>query len=284
MYEAYSYEEQVKKILKAAASGIPIAVIDLETTGKSCNENYVFEFAGVKLAFDSDGNATVLDKAAILMRPAEALSPKITEITGFKNSDLIGKPSEAAVFGRIESFMADTIMCAHNAPFERGFMTTMYLRNDQIFSPMGIIDTLKMSRDLHKKEKSHKLSDIADRYKLSGGVRFHDARGDVVVTAKLLEIFIKEYLALVPEKQEGKIVPKIASVRFWTGKSHTMQRLYIATNVGVIWFSTWNRSWGEKDKGTLDAIDMNALQTQVLAMTKCSDLEALQKFRGSITC
>lgn len=283
-YNFYSYKGQAEKCLKMAQKGIPIAVIDLETTGRSATNNYIFEFAGVKLTFDDKLNPVFKEKLAVLMKPAEPLSAKITEITGFTNKDVEGRPTEKEVFSKIKAFMDNSIMCSHNTTFEYGFMSAMYERNGFIFHPVDIIDTLKMSRDLHKEEKSHKLSDIADRYGISKGVRFHDARDDTIVCFKLLSRFFNEYNDISLPEQKGKPSPKVLSIQYWEGKRHDQKRLYINTDYGTVWWSVLNRAWGEKDKGVLDAVNMDYLVTKVLSVTKCKSIDELSKFRGHIKC
>lgn len=279
-YNSYSYKQHTQKCLNMAFNGTPIAVIDLETTGRSAAKNYVFEFAGIKILIDKNLNVKVIDKLSGLMNPAEPLSDKITEITGFTNEDVKDKPSESVFFPQIKKFMEGTIMCAHNAVFENGFMTAMYERNNDIFLPFEILDTLKMSRDLHKEEKSHKLSDIAARYGVDAGIRFHDARGDTIVCAKILSRFINEYSDLKEDSQDGKLIPTVYSVRYWEGKRYDQKRLYIATDCGTVWWSVFNRIWGEKDKGTIDAVNMKYLEQRVLSITNCQNLDELAKYRG----
>ena len=283
-YNSYYYKNQVDKCFDLAKKGVPIAVIDLETTGFSPEKNYIFEFAGIKFIYDKDYNPRIIDKRAYLIHPAEPLSDKITKITGFTNNDVADKPTEAEMFSKIKSFMDNTILCSHNTDFETKFMKALYFRYQSIFNPIDVLDTLKMSRDLHKEEKTHKLSDISKRYGFDKGLKFHDARDDTTACYRALNFFKSEYDDVDNSSENTKIAIEPTSIRFWEGPRHDMKRLYIATNYGTVWWSTFNKSWGEKDKGTIDAINMSYLEKRVLEITKCANFDELSKFRGSIKC
>lgn len=296
-YNTHSYKTQVDKCIELSRRGIPFAVIDLETTGKSANNNYIFEFAGIKLLFDENLNAKVVDHLSGFMKPAEPLSPVITKITGFTNEDVKDKPLESVVFPKIAAFMNNTILCSHNTTFEKGFMEAMYQRNNMIFSPVDIIDTLKMSRDLHSEEKSHKLGEIAARYGLDKDVHFHDAKDDTLICAKVLARFINEYSEIVVEDETSKIIPRIISIRFWeattTNKNgervkmrHDQNRIYVSTNEGTFWWSTYYRTWGNKakDDNMFKRVNMSYLEKKVLELTHCKDLDELSRFKGDIKC
>lgn len=296
-YNTYSYKSQVDKCINLSRQGIPIAVIDLETTGKSATKNYIFEFAGIKLLFDDSLNAKVVDHLSGFIKPAEPLSSVITKITGFTDEDVKDKPLEHTVFPKIAAFMNNTILCSHNTTFEKGFMEAMFQRNNMIFSPVDVIDTLKMSRDLHKTEKSHKLGDIASRYGLDKDIHFHDARDDTIICAKILARFINEYSEIVVADETNKIIPRINSIRFWEATTvndkgervklrHDQNRIYVSTNCGSLWWSTFYHTWGSKDKddNIFERINMSYLEKKVLEITKCKDIDELSRFKGSIKC
>lgn len=283
-YNSYSYKTQVDKCVDMITKGTPIAVIDLETTGRSPDKNYIFEFAGYKFCFDDKLNITMLDKTAILINSAEPINKKISELTGFTNDDLIGRPTENVVFPRIRSFLNGAILCSHNVTFEHGFVSAMYSRCGDYYLPVEKLDTLKMSRDLHKEEKSHKLGDIACRYGLDKDVKFHDARFDAAVCAKLLKIFITEYQDVNNDKENSKIKAEPIYINYWDGFRYDQKRIYITTKYGTVWWSVLNGQWGEKESGLIDLINMSYLEKRVLQYTKCNTFSELSKFKGKIKC
>jgi len=284
MYRSYTYKEHTNKCMSMVKSGVPICIIDLETTGKSAKNSYIFQFAGIKCIMDENMILRVKDNLSVFIKPEIQLTEKIEEMTGFTNDDLIDKPKEQTVFPYIKRFMDNCIMCSHNTAFEESFMTAMYARNGCVFQPIEILDTLKMSRDLHKDEKVHKLGVIAERYGIAEGVHFHDARGDTIVCGKLLSRFLMEYNEVKNEVQTDKIIPKVLSISYWEGKRHDQRRIYIFTNLGTVWFSVIDHTWGEKDRGTIEKINMDDLIRQVLAYTKADSLIEFSKFKGSLKC
>ena len=284
MYNSYIYKEHVRQCVKMARAGIPICVIDLETTGRSAKDSYVFQFAGLKCIIDKSLTPKIIESLCVFIKPEVPLNERITEITGFTNEDLKDKANEETVFPKIKKFMDNCIMCSHNTSFEESFMNAMYARNGCVFKPAEIIDTLKMSRDLHKEEKRHKLGVIAERYGIADGVKFHDARDDTIICGRLLSRFLSEYVDAKNDDQSKKITPKVHSVSYWEGKRHDQKRLYIFTNLGTVWFSVTDSIWGEKDKDVISMINMDSLIKQAFVLTGSDDLVELSKFKGSVKC
>ena len=121
---------------------------DLETSGLSCVFDDIIEFGAIKYQ-----NSKEVERIDILINPKHEISKFTTELTGITNEMLKNKPVLEDVIDRIRDFIGDSILVAHNASFDIGFLTRAL--NSKITNP--IIDTLPLCRYLFQEEKRYTL-------------------------------------------------------------------------------------------------------------------------------
>ncbi|MEF9895289.1 MAG: exonuclease domain-containing protein, partial [Clostridia bacterium] len=94
-----------------------------------------------------------------LINPGRPIPEKITEITGICDAMVQGMPPIAEVIGAFHAFCEGAVLCAHNASFDWGFISRAF---EQAHLPHEhpVLDTLALSRNLLKGQKSHKLGAI----------------------------------------------------------------------------------------------------------------------------
>ena len=100
----------------------------------------------------------------------------------------------------------------------------------------------------------------------------------------LLNVFIYEYQTnpnLLIKETSGKPVPRIFSISYWQGPNHNLNRVYVSTNLGKIYYSIRYKFWENKDKDndTLSKIDMETLENQILKITGIDRVENLHQFK-----
>ena len=88
----------------------------------------------------------------------------ITELTGITDAMLADAPPEAEVMARFAEFSKDTILVAHNASFDMGFLNKTYARLGMSVSDQPVIDTLELSRLVNPDMRSHRLNILAKHY------------------------------------------------------------------------------------------------------------------------
>lgn len=161
-------------------------VFDVETTGLSAIYDKIIELAAVKMY---KGN--VIKEFQEFIDPGHPLSETTVNLTGITDDMVKGSKSEEQVLNEFKSFTEETILVAHNASFDMGFLNTAYRRYELTDAGLPVIDTLELSRMLHPKFKSHRLNTLAKKY----GVNLeqhHRAIFDSETTAHLLWEFLKE--------------------------------------------------------------------------------------------
>ena len=162
------------------------SVVDVETTGLSANKNRIIEIALVKIE-----NLKITDKLHYLINPQTYIPPFITSLTGINNDDVIGAPIFSEVVDEIISFTDNTILTAHNFPFDSSFLNSEFSTSGREFINEHSCCTLKIARKIYPTLKSKSLSNVAQSLNLKNK-NAHRALGDAEITAKVLLKMIKE--------------------------------------------------------------------------------------------
>lgn len=96
---------------------LPIAFIDVETTGRDPAHDRVIELAIVRGV-----GGEIVSRQSWLVDPGCPIPEETTAVHGIKDADVAGKPSFAAVLPEIVAALADALPGAYNAEFDRGFL------------------------------------------------------------------------------------------------------------------------------------------------------------------
>ncbi len=156
---------------------LEFVVFDLETTGLNPQQEEIIEIGAVRIQ-----NGELADTFSQLVASRNPLSEKIQSITGIKPSMLEGKPDLKDVLPRFLDFMKGSILVAHNARFDMGFLKHHYLTIFHEALEYPYLDTLALSRSLLRM-KSYSLDRIAKKLGL-GDFTHHRALEDAQITAK----------------------------------------------------------------------------------------------------
>ena len=158
-------------------------VVDLETTGLS-GSDAITEIGAVKVSQNK-----VVDTFSTLVDPERDIPPRITALTGITNAMVEGAPKlEEAMTAFLEfANFESSIMVAHNASFDCGFLSRAC---DQIgceWKKPKIIDTLALARTILPRPlvRDHRLGTLAKFFAVSNPDA-HRALADAYVTAEVL--------------------------------------------------------------------------------------------------
>ena len=115
--------------------------VDLETTGFSNDQNDIIEIAALKI---KDGQ--IVDKFETLVNVGYGLKSEISELTGITDSMLENAPSIYDVIPKFENFAEDSLLLAHNASFDIGFLYCAYKK--VLDKPLAndYVDTMSVAR------------------------------------------------------------------------------------------------------------------------------------------
>ncbi len=156
-------------------------VFDIETTGFSPKNDRITEIGAVKIK-----GGKIVDRYNQLVNPGVPIPEKIVELTGISDELVKDEPKVNEILPEFYEFIKDTILVAHNASFDIGFIR-------ENFSKIGInitnpvLDTLGLTRALFPQLKSYKLDRVA-KYLHVELKDHHRAVNDAEATAN---IFLK---------------------------------------------------------------------------------------------
>lgn len=112
-----------------------------------------------------------------LINPGRWVSPFITSLTGIDNAMVADAPSFEDIAAQLLELLDGTVLVAHNARFDHGFLKNAFLRL-HIDLRVRLLCTVRLSRKLYPQHKGHGLDAIMRRHGLHSAQR-HRAMGDV---------------------------------------------------------------------------------------------------------
>ena len=191
-------------------------VLDLETTGFSFRTEKITEVGIMKIK-----NGEVLEEFSCFVNPEKPIPQEVVEVTNItddmvKNAETIDK-----VFPKILEFIGDSVLVAHNADFDIGFLrynaTQLGYELNNTY-----LDTLRLSKELFPEFKKYKLGLIAKNLGIKVEVA-HRALDDVDTTVKVFNVMIDML------KEKGiKTVNDIDSKFTSTGEEYKKLPIYHA--------------------------------------------------------
>ena len=158
-------------------------VFDLETTGLSNTRDEIIEFGGVKIK-----NREEVGRLQMFINPKRTIPAHISNLTHITQNDVDrAKPIEDALDELLE-FIGDSILVAHNATFDVGFMNAACRKTgrDELTNP--VIDTLPLSYAmLPDDQKRFNLGSVCRHYRVSyDGEGAHRADYDADVLSQVM--------------------------------------------------------------------------------------------------
>jgi len=160
-------------------------VFDIETTGLSPFDNAIIEIGAVLI---KDGKE--IDRFQTFADPGITIPYEITDLTGIRNPDVAGAPSQRDAVSAFLQFAGGRALVAHNADFDVGFIYEVCQLHSIPFDPC-YIDTVAMARVLLPQLKNHKLETVAAYFGYSD-FRHHRADADASATVHILISMLKQ--------------------------------------------------------------------------------------------
>ncbi|GAB6897869.1 DEDD exonuclease domain-containing protein [Kineosporia succinea] len=197
-----------------ALADVTFVVFDLETTGGAPADGGITEIGAVKVR-----GGEVLGEFQTLVRPESSIPAFISLLTGITDSMVAGSPTVAAVLPSFLEFCAGSVLVAHNAPYDVGFLKAACERFGHPWPAPTVIDTVKLarhivSRDEAPNRKLHTLAALFGSPIEPDHRALHDARATVHVLHALLGRVgtlgvatlgdLRGYSAKVPESTRRK--------------------------------------------------------------------------------
>jgi DNA polymerase-3 subunit epsilon len=148
----------------AAWSELPIALLDVETTGRDPVRDRIVEIGIVV------GRAGEVERVrGWLVNPGIPIPAEVSAVHGITDADVASAPSFAELASEVLAALEGVLPAAYNAGFDRGFLLAEFDRAQALPSApppalrRGVewLDPLVLARELYKNESSRALGDMA---------------------------------------------------------------------------------------------------------------------------
>ena len=167
---------------------LDFVVVDVEATGAKTPPNRLIELGAFRIR-----GARIVDKFHSLVNPEIPIPRFVASLTGISNDMVRDAPVFADVAPRWLDFVSDSVLVAHNAPFDTSFLNHEISRvypGHRMVNPH--LCTVRLSRRAMPDLSNHRLETIASHFSIPIASR-HRAGSDALATA---EIFILLLTAL----------------------------------------------------------------------------------------
>ena len=161
-------------------------VVDLETTGGSAAADGITEIGAVRVC-----GGEVVGEFQTLVRPGVAISPIVTVLTGITEAMVATAPPVGQVLPSFLEFARGSVLVAHNAPFDVGFLKAACAELETAWPRFAVVDTALLARRVLTRDEvpNCKLATLAAYF----GARTtptHRALADARATVDVLHALI----------------------------------------------------------------------------------------------
>ncbi|MDN5915618.1 MAG: DEDD exonuclease domain-containing protein [Pseudonocardia sp.] len=166
---------------------VTFVVLDLETTGGSARRHAITEVGAVKVR----GGERV-GELGTLVDPGTAVPADIARLTGITTAMVGGAPPLPTVLPSVLEFLSGSVLVAHNAPFDAGFLRAACEQLGQAWPRPPVLCTARLARAALSRDEcpSVRLGALAAHFGCATEPNHRaltDARATVEVLHHLLE-------------------------------------------------------------------------------------------------
>ncbi len=207
-------------------------VVDLETTGGSAAAGArITEVGAVKVR-----GGEILGEFQTLVDPGEPIPAFIAVLTGITDALVAGAPRIDAVLPSFLEFAAGSVLVAHNAPFDVGFLRHESQRMGISWPAFDVVDTATLARRVIRRDEAPncKLGSLATLFRATT-TPDHRALSDARATVDVLHGLIGRLGTLGVQTLEelSTYTSKVSASQ--RRKRHLAEHLPHAPGVYVFW-------------------------------------------------
>jgi DNA polymerase-3 subunit alpha (Gram-positive type) len=184
--EAYLAPDKKPSVTNCKGQSIDTVycVLDLETTGFSPVTEKITEIGIMKLQ-----GGKVIDEFSSFVNPQKPIPSRVVEITNITDDMVCDAETIDKVFPKMLDFIEGSVLVAHNAEFDIGFLKHNAKELGHAFD-FTYLDTLSLAHELFPDYKTYKLGRIAKNLGIKVEVA-HRALDDVETTVKVFNVMLE---------------------------------------------------------------------------------------------
>src|SRR5689334_21138156 len=166
---------------------LDFVVVDVEATGAKTPPNRLIELGAYRIR-----GGRIVDKFLSLVNPGLPIPRFVATLTGISNEMVKSAPVFATVAPQWLDFVSDSVLVAHNAPFDTSFLNHEISRvypGHRMVNPH--LCTVRLSRRALPDLCNHRLDTIAEHFSIPITSR-HRAGSDALATAEIFILLLTE--------------------------------------------------------------------------------------------
>ena len=160
---------------------ITFTAFDFETTGLYPATDRIVEFGAVQFC-----DARMLGSFEALVDPGIPVPDGAAAISGITTEMVRGKPGIDTVLPQFMTFLGDSVLVAHNAPFDVGFLRAALDAAGLPSLTNMIIDTQVLAQRAFPRHKSYALQALVSELELPRG-NAHRGLDDAIMCMRLFQ-------------------------------------------------------------------------------------------------
>jgi DNA polymerase III epsilon subunit family exonuclease len=153
-------------------SELAFVAFDVETTGLDSRSHRIVEIGAIR--FGREGVFATFDQ---LVNPGFPMPPEASAINGITDAMVASCPPLGAALPRVIEFLGDSILLAHNAQFDIGFLDAAFSRAGMARVRNSVVCTRDLARGVFPGLPRYGISDLVKTLKIPTGDR-HRALAD----------------------------------------------------------------------------------------------------------
>jgi DNA polymerase-3 subunit epsilon len=140
---------------------VTFVVVDLETTGTRTADSGITEIGAVKVR-----GGSVLGEFQSLVNPGRDVPAFVARLTGITTAMVATAPPIDLVLPSFLEWARDTVLVAHNAPFDIGFLKAAAAGLGYDWPGFRVVDTVPLARRVVTRDEvpNHRLSTLANLF------------------------------------------------------------------------------------------------------------------------
>ena len=166
---------------------LDFVVVDVEATGAKTPPNRLIELGAYRIR-----GGRIVDKFLSLVNPEIPIPRFVASLTGISNEMVKRAPVFADLAPQWLDFVSDSVLVAHNAPFDTSFLNHEISRvypGHRMVNPH--LCTVRLSRRALPELLNHRLETIATHFSIPIASR-HRAGSDALATAEIFILLLTE--------------------------------------------------------------------------------------------
>ncbi len=160
---------------------LTFVVFDSETTGLDPDKDDVVQLGAVRIV---NGRIIVAEVFDTLVNPGRPIPAQSSKVHGITDTLVADAPDFGQARAAFQSYAADAVLIAHNAPFDMGFLNRETGPDISRFDN-PVMDTVHLSAIIFGGSAVHTLDALCDRLQIDIPNQLrHTASGDALATAE----------------------------------------------------------------------------------------------------